>query len=367
MRQDYRPIKTHEQLDTLLRETEGQTIRRCAFQGLEIPEQCLHREYNNCIFICCKMPHGLKRRLTDSLVFPNMGELFQFRTTLYNAQSLYEGYEIGNPPSLPKSYDARVYKHYIERGKHTRDIKETLARTLHDHSISSCLHEFLSAYNPKDIVGVMGGHGIERTNPNFETVARLSKKLTEAGKLMLSGGGPGAMEATHLGAWMAGRGDDELHDALRILREAPTFKDERWLDTAMQVRQKYPQTQYESVGIPPWLYGHEPATPFATRIAKYFDNSIREDGILSLAFGGIIYTPGSAGTLQEIFQDAVQNHYLSFGFASPMAFMNVQYWTEEVPIYPLLQDMMRRGRYKNLLLSISDDEQQIIKTILDFK
>ena len=88
----------------------------------------------------------------------------------------------------------------------------------------------------------------------------------------------------------------------------------------MQVRERFPQDRYESVGIPTWLYGHEPATPLATRITKYFDNSIREDGILTLAKGGIIYTPGSAGTLQEIFQDAVQNHYLSFGYASPMVF-----------------------------------------------
>ena len=30
------------------------------------------------------------------------------------------------------------------------------------------------------------------------------------------------------------------------------------------------------LGIPTWLYGHEPTTPFARVIAKYFQNSIRE-------------------------------------------------------------------------------------------
>ena len=126
---------------------------------------------------------------------------------------------------------------------------------------------------------------------------------------MASGGGPGAMEATHLGAWMAGRSMEEFDDAMAILSVAPTFRDEGWLRTAFEVRTKYPQNKYRSLGIPTWFYGHEPATPFATHIAKYFFNSLREDVLLSIAKGGIIYSPGSAGTIQEIFQDAAQNHY----------------------------------------------------------
>ena len=101
--------------------------------------------------------------------------------------------------------------------------------------------------------------------------------------------------------------------------------------------------------------------------AKYFDNSIREDGILRLAFGGIIFTPGSAGTLQEIFQDAVQNHYLSFGYASPMCFLGRRFWTEEVPVYPFLQDMVARGRYRNLQLSLSDDSEDIVQQLIQFR
>ena len=107
-----------------------------------------------------------------------------------------------------------------------------------------------------------------------------------------------------------------------------------------------------SLGIPTWLYGHEPSTPFATHIAKFFENSLREDNILTLAFGGTIYAPGSAGTLQEIFQEAVQNHYLSFGFSSPMIFLGKQFWTEEIPVYPLVEQLMETGKYKNLLLTL---------------
>ena len=181
---------------------------------------------------------------------------------------------------------------------------------------------------------------------------------------MLSGGGPGAMEATHLGAWLAGRTAEEAEEAIKSLAAAPSFKDSGWLQTAFEVMRRYPQKEFVSLGIPTWLYGHEPSTPFATHIAKFFENSIREDSILTLAFGGIIYTPGSAGTMQEIFQDAVQNHYLSFGFSSPMVFLGQKYWTEEMPVYPLLQHLMETGRYKNLLLTLTDDIDEV-ENVLD--
>jgi predicted Rossmann-fold nucleotide-binding protein len=184
---------------------------------------------------------------------------------------------------------------------------------------------------------------------------------------MLSGGGPGAMEATHLGAWMAGYSNEDVEEALQILSVAPSFKNSEWLASAFKVINKYPQNKYISLGIPTWLYGHEPSTPFATHIAKFFENSIREDSILTLAFGGIIYTPGSAGTMQEIFQDAVQNHYLSFGISSPMIFMGKEAWTQQMPVYPLLQELQACNKYKNLLLALSDDIDEIIEKLLKFR
>lgn len=184
---------------------------------------------------------------------------------------------------------------------------------------------------------------------------------------MVSGGGPGAMEATHLGAWMAGRTEAEVDEALAILSAAPSYKDRLWLDTAFQVLEKFPTSKYVSLGVPTWLYGHEPATPFATHIAKYFDNSTREDTILTIAKGGVVYSPGSAGTMQEIFQDAVQNHYLSFGYASPMVFLGTEYWNEEMPVYKLMQYLVDKGKYNNLLLSITDSIDDIVRILEDFR
>jgi predicted Rossmann-fold nucleotide-binding protein len=48
----------------------------------------------------------------------------------------------------------------------------------------------------KKIVGVMGGRALKRASEAYKHTVRLSKKLTEHGFTMLSGGGGGAMEAT---------------------------------------------------------------------------------------------------------------------------------------------------------------------------
>ncbi len=324
--------------------------------------------FEDCIFLGCSLPESYHRLISSNcLIFPQIDMPYNpFRSSLYNAASLYEGFNLGKANSYENCYDQRVYRHYKWTGEKATDIKETLARALHDHAMSDALHDFLGNFDERKIVGIMGGHGLLRTDDMFSQIVDISKKLTERGYLMVSGGGPGAMEATHLGAWMAGRTEAETADAIAMLQTAPSFKDSEWITTAFRVLEKYEQTQYCSLGVPTWLYGHEPATPFATHIAKYFDNSIREDGILTIAKGGIIYTPGSAGTMQEIFQDAVQNHYLSFGYASPMAFLGTKFWTEEMPIYPLLQQLAKAGKYKNLLLSLNDDPDAVINEIEKF-
>ena len=287
--------------------------------------------------------------------------------SLYNASILYDTLQADPKSPVENCYDQRVYHHYIDNGKHAKREEEQLARALHDFAIGKAMDYYLDKIDPLTVVGVMGGHQLRRDDATFKEIVLLSKRLTELGSLMITGGGPGAMEATHMGAWMAGRTIEEVDEAIGIVQPAPTFKDEGWITTALEVMRRFPQQKYRSLGIPTWLYGHEPSTPFATDIAKFFDNSIREDTILTIAYGGIIYTPGSAGTMQEVFQEAVQNHYLSFELSSPMIFLGTRFWTEEMPVYPFLQQLITMGKYKNLLLSITDSDEQVIQTLIDFR
>ena len=290
------------------------------------------------------------------------------RRSLYTAAELYEGFQRGKESSYGSCFDGRVYQYYQYTGSQEPSVEESLARSLHDNGVHMALRHFFEEHDSRRCVGVMGGHAVPRTDKIYSEVARLSKRLTEEGFFMVSGGGPGAMEATHLGAWMAGRTDEEAQEAVSSLAAAAeSYQNWQWLPSAMKVKARYQQTEYVSLGIPTWLYGHEPSTPFATHIAKYFTNSVREDTILTVAFGGIIYTPGSAGTLQEIFQNAVQEHYLSYGFSSPMVFMGKEFWTEDVPAYKLIQHMVANGRYKNLRLTLTDDPAEVVTVLKDFQ
>lgn len=363
----YNEIQSIEELTELLDEF-SELIEFTAFQSLnfnKVEELVLLKKFNECIFLGCEMNEKIKFHLEKhNYLFPRLNVPYNiYQNKLYTKNDLYGEYIIGSPETYERTFDKIVYNHFINTGKEAGSIMETLARRLHDHSVTDNLYDFLSEYEEKKVVAIMGGHSLARNTKDYRMVAELSKELTETGYLMTSGGGPGAMEATHLGSWFAGRHTDELKAAFNIIDHAPSYKDKLWMDTAMQITDRFPRNNFESLGIPTWLYGHEPPTPFASKIAKYFANSVREDGLLTIAKGGIIFSPGSAGTIQEIFQEVTQNHYLSFGYASPMIFLNKEYWTKEKPIYPLLKDMSEKGKLKNLMLSICDTVEEI-KVIL---
>ncbi len=360
----YAEIENQKELKHLFHKP-GDIIDKVAFQDVdlsEFEEDVFRFYFSNCLFLGCKMNEKIKEHIEDeNYIFPKLNVPYNiYPNRLYDKDDLYGEYELGNPASYEQTFDKTVYNHFIETGKEADSIKETLARRLHDHSITDALYDFLEKYDEKKVVAVMGGHSLARNTADYKMVAKLSKELTENGYLMISGGGPGAMEAVHLGAWFAGRDITDLQEAFMISDTAPLYKDKLWPETAMQIIDKYPNKgEYESLGIPTWLYGHEPPTPFATKIAKYFANSVREDGLLTIAKGGIIFSPGSAGTIQEVFQEITQNHYLSFGYASPMIFLNNQFWTEETPVYNYILDLVEKGKLKNLILSVCDTIDEI--------
>jgi hypothetical protein len=120
-----------------------------------------------------------------------------------------------------------------------------------------------------------------------------------------------------------------------------------------------------SLAVPTWHYGHEPVTPLASHAAKYFQNSVREDVLLYLAAQGIVFAPGRAGTLQEVFQDAAQNYYPNEGAGfAPMVFFDAdEFWTKSVPVAPLLESLFKLGgtekenAYRNNVLFSADIDE----------
>ena len=135
---------------------------------------------------------------------------------------------------------------------------------------------------------------------------------------------------------------DSLADALATLATVPTYHPsiDAWVHRAFEVLARHPDGA-DTLGIPPWFYGHEPPNPFATAIAKYFRNSLREAILLEICDAGIVFLPGRAGTVQEIFQDACENYYATESAVAPMVLVGHAYWTEELPAWPLLRRLAR--------------------------
>ncbi|MEL6558494.1 MAG: hypothetical protein AAFQ94_09935 [Bacteroidota bacterium] len=365
----YKEIESREALKELLFSKD--IIDHIAFQAvdlLEFSERVAKITFHQCLFMGCQISKEMRVLFSeDNFIFPEFKSPYKlYPNKLYDSHQMFDKYQLGKPESYQGTYDKIVYDHFTQTNFLKENIRESLARTLHDHSIADAMNDFLRQFDERRVVGIMGGHSLPRTDKKYKKVAHIARNLTKKGYLMISGGGPGAMEATHLGAWFADKSREDLDTAIKILEKAPSYKDKLWLETAMQVLDSNKSAIYSSLGIPTWLYGHEPPTPFATHIAKFFDNSIREDAILTIAKGGLIFAPGSAGTIQEIFQDATQNHYLTLGYSSPMIFFGKEYWTKERPVYPLLKSMADEEKYKNMLLTITDDEDDIEEALENF-
>ncbi len=347
-------------------------LTKLVFQSLDLTgceERFLQIDCTHCIFLDCRMSTRLREHLNgQNHVFGRLDVPYAvFPANLYNKDVLYDCFDPRKPESYEQTLDRLIFNRFREYGAETNDVEETLARALHDCSMRIAKQELLSGFLEHDVIAIMGGHRLSRDSDAYRQLSRLARRLTEKGKLMVSGGGPGAMEATHLGAWFAGRQADALDRAIDQLSEAPVYSHPLWLSKAFEVLAEYPESTYRSLSIPTWFYGHEPPTPFASDICKLFENSLREEGLLAIAKGGVVYAPGSAGTMQEIFQDLAQNHYESYGYASPMIFFGKSYWTEEIPIYPLLTALQEKGALgKHVCLFISDEIDEIIDYLITF-
>ena len=63
------------------------------------------------------------------------------------------------------------------------------------------------------------------------------------------------------------------------------------------------------------------------------------DGLLARCTAGVVFLPGAAGTVQEIFDNATPNYYESRGEPTPMVLADRAHWTERLPAWPLLRKL----------------------------
>ncbi|RSO05007.1 Rossmann fold nucleotide-binding protein [Streptomyces sp. WAC 06783] len=288
------------------------------------------------VFLGCRMePEAAASvRAGGALVFPPIPDLpfDPYRGSLYSPGELFESLVTGAGYSATP--DALAYDWY-QRTMSDGDVFASMLRSIHDDAISDALDEHLTGAR---VVGVMGGHALERGSGAYEGAARLGRRLARAGLTVATGGGPGAMEAANLGAYAAPFDDAMLDESLALLAKVPHFTPSvtDWARAAFEVRERWPDGG-ASVGIPTWFYGHEPPNAFAAHIAKYFVNAVREDGLLARSNAGVVFLPGAAGTVQEIFDNATPNYYGSRGEPTPMVLVDRTHWTQKLPAWPLLR------------------------------
>ena len=275
---------------------------------------------------------------------------------LYTRDDLMQGWQPGADHSV--TLDGRIYTYVNAHGGRAPDVEEGLAQRTHDHFIDVALATFLMRTG-RPAVGIMGGSSTPATDPNYRRVVHLAASLTKRGYLVVCGGGLGIMEAANLGAYLTHRSRTARDDAVDELAATTpwTTQPAGYMRTADDIRERFAPGA-KSLAIPTWVTAGEPISQFASHIAKYFSNSIREDGMLAVATAGIVFAPGGAGTMQEIFQDGAQNAERTFG-RSPMAFLDTRHYYLETGLYPTLQRQAKRLGFSDLL-SIDDEPEQIL-------
>eukprot|EP01104_Vermistella_antarctica_P016870 TRINITY_DN5857_c0_g1_i1.p1 TRINITY_DN5857_c0_g1~~TRINITY_DN5857_c0_g1_i1.p1 ORF type:complete len:440 (+),score=65.30 TRINITY_DN5857_c0_g1_i1:77-1396(+) len=316
-----------------------------------VPEEWCRYNFKGAHFWGCLFPEEsdparLQKTGAGVVMNPSSVPFKAFRGFMYTVCDLEED-----------SLDQTIYSWYCNSGS---DMLALMAQTMHDYSIKDALYDYLEA---KTCVAIMGGHGMKRGSDAYKSITRLSYLLANAGFVVATGGGPGAMEAGNMGAYLRGKTIAEVDEALALIATGNEEYEQEFMNhkSAQLVIDRFgTPTFMPSLGIPTWRYGHEPSNIFATFHAKMFSNAVREDGLIAVANGGIIYTPGSAGTRQEIFQDACKNHYTEK--PAPMIFYDEKFWKEN-RVFELVQHTSQGRPYHDLLLA-SDDLEEILASLV---
>jgi len=270
------------------------------------------------------------------------------RDRLYAPEDLYDA------RPYAASLDARAYAW----SQTVHDEDASLAKALHDHAMDGALAAWV---DDRPLVGVMGGHAALRGSPAYAAAARLGLGLGTR-QVVATGGGPGSMEAANLGGYLSAFGSDGavLADALALLAAAPSYRPsvDAWVAAGFEVRRRFPGGA-DSLGIPTWRYGHEPPNVLANALAKYVRNALREAVLLEVCHAGIVFLPGAAGTVQEVFQDACENYYADESSVAPMVLVGTTYWTEELPAWPLLKRLAQGTPMETHVHLVGDIEDAV--------
>jgi predicted Rossmann-fold nucleotide-binding protein len=286
------------------------------------------------------------------------------RDTLYTVDELMAGYRSDAPM---QSLDARIAAHVAASGVPPADVVEAIAQVVHDQGVDQAMRAYVAASvaSGRPVAGVMGGSSTPRDAPAYRLAAETAKALSEAGLLVATGGGLGIMEAGNLGAYFAGRPREELHAAIDELKRWPIYPghEANYIDSARAITAAAPAGA-PSLAVATWRFADEPISQFATHIAKLFQNSVREDGLLSIANAGVTYFEGGFGTLREIFQDLAQNGAAAPQHQMAMVFVDTAAYGQPGSPFNLARTRARRANPPfDDLITLADSADSVVDAV----
>lgn len=339
---------------------EAQTLQECFVQSIDLTNRTdvlLELPVHRVTFLGCDLERLAETHLREAgaNIFPRLADVpfNPYQATLYTPEDLYFGLSQGYSACT----DAQIYRWFCDTST-PAELGKTLAMALHDHSMDDALAEVHAHVPPQQTVGVMGGHAVRRSDPAYRDAAELGLRLAQSDRLVITGGGPGSMEAANMGAWFQHQ-PELLSSAIACVSAEPDFAGhiDSWAARGFDARDLTANPGV-TLGVPTWLYGHEPPNVFVTWAAKYFDNARREEALLQRCHGGIVFLPGRAGTVQEVFQAVTGNYYATrVEDVVPLVLVGEQYWTTTTPVWALLTSLAQERLmhpYVHLVDSIDD-------------
>ena len=81
--------------------------------------------------------------------------------------------------------------------------------------------------------------------------------------------------------------------------------------------------------------------------------------LLRVCTGGIVFLPGAAGTVQEIFQDACENYYAEPDARAPMVLVGARVLDRQLPAWPLLEALAAAKGFTDAVFLVDSWEDAV--------
>ena len=202
------------------------------------------------------------------------------------------------------------------------------SRTAEAQTLLWVMWDFFRGFRALHFVGpcvtVFGSARTKETDPHYQLARRMGAAIAELGFTVMTGGGPGIMEAANRGAWDVGG---------------------------------------RSVGCNIELPHEQAANPYLDRFVTLRHFFVRKTMLVKYSYAFVVL-PGGFGTLDELFEalTLIQTGKLE---DFPVILMGADYWREQVAMIHKMADAGMIARDDLQLLYVTDSVSEAVSFLLE--